>query len=292
MYIAIPVGIQGVVTYIMAGSFSASLILLCSITIVATTFVGFFQIWQMRINETLHQKVFGNLITRISLYLNNTTNTEDILSKLNKYFEVVTLQKGISIVFGVLLLPLYSPWFMFFTIIIGFTFYFIIVYYGKKGIDTNVKTSNEKYHLIEWFQKRAPSNETKDEEFMDQTDFKLNDYIINRKSHYSVLEKQYKAIILFKIIFVGILLFFGAFLVQRGDLNIGQFVASEIIIFLVINSVEKLVSSLGTCYDIITALYKIEKIFGQKEEYSFLSVDVVELEGVSNIYNQKVRLLL
>jgi multidrug resistance efflux pump len=291
MYIAIPVGIQGVVTYIMAGSFSASLILLCSITIVATTFVGFFQIWQMRINETLHQKVFGNLITRISLYLNNTTNTEDILSKLNKYFEVVTLQKGISkilldfsfslisIVFGVLLLPLYSPWFMFFTIIIGFTFYFIIVYYGKKGIDTNVKTSNEKYHLIEWFQKRASSNETKDEEFMDQTDFKLNDYIINRKSHYSVLEKQYKAIILFKIIFVGILLFFGAFLVQRGDLNIGQFVASEIIIFLVINSVEKLVSSLGTCYDIITALYKIE-------EYSFLSVDVVELEGVSNIYKK------
>jgi adhesin transport system membrane fusion protein len=298
MYIAIPVGIQGVVTYIMAGSFSASLILLCSITIVATTFVGFFQIWQMRINETLHQKVFGNLITRISLYLNNTTNTEDILSKLNKYFEVVTLQKGISkilldfsfslisIVFGVLLLPLYSPWFMFFTIIIGFTFYFIIVYYGKKGIDTNVKTSNEKYHLIEWFQKRASSNETKDEEFIDQTDFKLNDYIINRKSHYSVLEKQYKAIILFKIIFVGILLFFGAFLVQRGDLNIGQFVASEIIIFLVINSVEKLVSSLGTCYDIITALYKIEKIFGQKEEYSFLSVDVVELEGVSNIYKK------
>ena len=61
MYIAIPVGIQGVVTYIMAGSFSASLILLCSITIVATIFVGYFQIWQMRINETLHQKIFGNL---------------------------------------------------------------------------------------------------------------------------------------------------------------------------------------------------------------------------------------
>jgi len=59
--------------------------------------------------------------------------------------------------------------------------------------------------------------------------------------------------------------------VQKGDLNIGQFVASEIIIFLVINSVEKLVSSLGTCYDIITALYKIEKIFGKKEEYSFLN---------------------
>ena len=83
MYIAIPIGIQGVVTYIMAGSFSASLILLCSITIVATMFVGFFQIWQMRINETLHQKIFGNLTTRISSFLNNTSNSEDILFKLN-----------------------------------------------------------------------------------------------------------------------------------------------------------------------------------------------------------------
>lgn len=54
MYLAIPLGIQGVVTYIMAGSFSASLILLSSVTILVTCFIGFFQIWQMRINETLH----------------------------------------------------------------------------------------------------------------------------------------------------------------------------------------------------------------------------------------------
>ena len=59
MYLAIPLGIQGIVTYVMAGSFSASLILLSSITICVTAFIGFFQLWQMRINETLHQKIFG-----------------------------------------------------------------------------------------------------------------------------------------------------------------------------------------------------------------------------------------
>jgi ABC-type bacteriocin/lantibiotic exporter with double-glycine peptidase domain len=145
---------------------------------------------------------------------------------------------------------------------------------ARKGIETNVKTSNEKYNLIEWFQKRLLQTIQIMKKFLEHTDFILNDYIINRKSHYSVLEKQFKGIILFKVIFVGILLFFGAFLVQRGDLNIGQFVASEIIIFLVINSVEKLVSSLSTCYDIITALYKIEKIFGEKEEFSFLNTQM------------------
>jgi ABC-type bacteriocin/lantibiotic exporter with double-glycine peptidase domain len=82
-------------------------------------------------------------------------------------------------------------------------------------------------------------------------------------------------------------LFFGAYLVQIGELNIGQFVASEIIIFLVINSVEKLVSSLSTCYDIITALYKIESIFGENQEFSFVNTEVLELEGVTLIFMLK-----
>jgi multidrug resistance efflux pump len=298
MYLAIPLGIQGVITYIMAGSFSASLILLSSVTIIATMFIGFFQIWQMRINETLYEKIFGNLASRIGNYLNYTLPSTEIIFKLNKYFEIVTLQKGISkilldfsfsiisIIFGILLLPLYSSWFLVFTILIGVSFYFIIVYFGKKGIETNVKTSNEKYNLIRWFQENATITKPENDDFINTTDSILNDYISNRKKHYHILEKQYKGIIFFKILFVAILLFFGAYLVQIGELNIGQFIASEIIILLVINSVEKLVSSLSTCYDIITALYKIESIFGEKDEYSFLNSEANDLRSVANIYNR------
>ena len=298
MYLAIPLGIQGVITYIMAGSFSASLILLSSVTIIATMFIGFFQIWQMRINETLYEKIFGNLASRIGNYLNNSLPSNEIIFKLNKYFEIVTLQKGISkilldfsfsiisIIFGILLLPLYSSWFLVFTILIGISFYFIIVYYGKKGIETNVSTSNEKYNLIQWFQENATIAKPENDAFINKTDSILNDYLSNRKKHYYILEKQYKGIIIFKILFVAILLFFGAYLVQVGELNIGQFIASEIIILLVINSVEKLVSSLSTCYDIITALYKIESVFGENEEFSFLNPEAKELKSVSNIYNR------
>jgi adhesin transport system membrane fusion protein len=298
MYLAIPLGIQGVITYIMAGSFSASLILLSCVTIIATMFIGFFQIWQMRINETLYEKLFGDLASRIGHYLNHTLPSSEIILKLNKYFEVVTLQKGISkilldfsfslisIVFGILLLPLYSSWFLIFTILIAISFYFIIVYYGKLGIETNIETSNEKYNLIGWFQENVHQEKNQSPEFLTATDSILNQYFLNRKQHYNILENQFKGIIIFKIVFVAILLFFGAYLVQSGELNIGQFIASEIIILLVINSVEKLVSSLGTCYDIITALYKIESIFDKKVEYSFLNKSAKELTSVSNIYNR------
>jgi adhesin transport system membrane fusion protein len=295
MYLAIPLGIQGIINFIMAGSFSASLILLSIVTIIVTAFIGFFQMWQMRINETLHQKIFGDLAVRINAYLNQITPSMEILSKLNKFMEVVTLQKGISkilldfsfsiisILFGLLILPVYSSWFLVFTILLSITFYFIISYYGKKGIETNIETSNEKYKLIEWFQGNALEKQSI---LTAGTEINLQNYFINRKSHYSVLETQFKAIIIFKIIFISVLLFLGAFLVQKGELNIGQFIASEIIVFLVINSVEKLVGSLNTCYDIVTALYKIEGIFGDKKELSFISGKPSKLKSLSNIYSK------
>jgi multidrug resistance efflux pump len=297
MYLCIPLGIQGVITYIMAVCFSASLVLLCSITILVTVFIGFFQIWQLRLHETLHEKIFGKLISRIGNFMSDPVQKTEMTSRLNKFFEVVTLQKGISkilldfsfsiisIVFGFLLLPIYSPWFLVFTIVLSIVFYFIIWYYGNKGIETNISNSNSKYKLIEWLQLSSNSENIKQEDFIHQTDNILNEYIINRKKHYHVLEKQYQGVILFKILFTGIVLFFGAYLVQRGDLNIGQFVASEIIIILVINSIEKLISSMGTCYDIITSLYKIEGIFAEKKEFSFLNGRGVDFKSVRNIYS-------
>ncbi len=294
MYLSIPLGIQGIVTYIMAGSFSASLILLSCITILATIFIGFFQLWQMRINETLHQKIFGDLASRVNDFLEKSNPSAAILYNLNKYFEVVTLQKGISkilldfsfsvisIVFGLVLLPAYSSWFLIFTILLGGALYFIIKYYGKKGIETNIETSNEKYKLVEWFQENAIEKQKLS--ISAGTEINLQNYFNNRKKHYAVLEKQYKGIIIFKVVFVGLLLFFGAYLVQTGALNIGQFISSEIIIFLVINSVEKLVGSLNTCYDIITAIYKIESIFGEDTEFSILNERNSKLKSLINIY--------
>jgi adhesin transport system membrane fusion protein len=294
MYLSIPLGIQGIITYIMAGSFSASLILLCAITIIVTAFIGFFQIWQMRINETLYQKIFGDLTTMINNFLETHKPTGETLASVNKFFEVVILQKGvskilldfsfsvISIFFGLLLLSIYSSWFLIFTILLSACFYLIVRYYGKQGVETNLNTSNQKYKIADHFQQIALKD--KIEDITAQTDAKLGNYFTNRTDHFLVLEKQFKGIIIFKVIFIGILLFLGALLVQNGSLNVGQFIAAEIIIFLVINSVEKLVGSLNTFYDMVTALYKIEENFGDQKEHSILNEETKKLDSTKHIY--------
>jgi len=67
-------------------------------------------------------------------------------------------------------------------------------------------------------------------------------------------------LIIFKVIITAGLLFIGGYLVLNQKMNIGQFVAAEIIILLVINSVEKIVVGLETLYDVLTAVEKIGQI--------------------------------
>lgn len=296
MYLAITLGVQGIITYTMAGRFSASLFLICFITILATLFIGYFQLWQMRISETLHQKIFADVAYTVNYYLKKVTPSPETLAAINKFNEVSSLQKGmskilldfsfsfISIVFGLILLPIYSYWFLFFTIFLSAVFYFIVYYYGKKGIDYSIETSDAKYHLLESFQANVLVKN--DEACAQTTEDNAKVYFNNRTKHYYNLEKQYRGIIIFKVLFVSILLLLGAYLVQHGELNIGQFVASEIIVFLVINSVEKLVVSLDTFYDVITALYKIEKFIGEDEEISHLSGRYRYLKNADFIYSK------
>lgn len=270
IYLTIPLSIQGVITYTMAGRFSASLALLSLMTILATGLIGFFQLWQMRINETLQQKIFAGITDNFHAGIPAEERSK-LGHRILYFFEVSTLQKGvgkilldfsfsvISIVFGLLILPAYSNWFLIFAILLSAAFYLIVTYYGKKAQEANLETSNYKYEV---FKSLAYGEKDTNEE--------LDHYIEARKNYFKVFEAQYKGILVFKILFVAILLLLGVYLVQVGALNIGQFVASEIIILLVINSVEKLVGSLGTFYDITTGLYKIRSVFKDSEEDVFL----------------------
>jgi adhesin transport system membrane fusion protein len=260
-YTLLTVCMQSIVQYNLTGSFSASLVLLCTLTIGVIAGIGILQIWQMRLNETLQQQIFCRLTQRTKNLNGETPGTSD---KILHFFEVVTIQKGIgkilldfsfsivSIIFGLIILPVYSNIFLFFSLLLAISFYLVLVYYGRNAQESNLQTSTLKYRIFKKLQRNEKN---------DQLDADLGEYLDSRVNYYKNVEKQYQGILIFKLIFISILLFLGAYLVHSGSLTLGQFVASEVIIWLVINAVEKLVGSLGTCYDLITALYKIEDLF-------------------------------
>ena len=196
---------------------------------------------------------------------------------MNRFFDIISVQKGISkilidfssasiqVVFGLILLSLYHPFFIIFSLILVILVWAIFQYTAKVGLETSLIESKNKYNVAHWLQEMARTNISfklagKTSLPLEVTDKRTNKYIDARESHFKILVKQYSLLVVFKAIVAAGLLIIGSMLVMEQQMNIGQFVAAEIIILLVINSVEKLIVSLETIYDVLTSLEKIGQV--------------------------------
>ncbi|MGK0386774.1 MAG: ABC-type bacteriocin/lantibiotic exporter with double-glycine peptidase domain, partial [Patiriisocius sp.] len=95
---------------------------------------------------------------------------------------------------------------------------------------------------------------------MERNDTLTTNYLEARESHFKVLVSQFIQLIGFKVLVTAGLLIIGGLLVLNQQMNIGQFVAAEIIILLVLSSVEKLIKGLESFYDVLTSLEKIGQV--------------------------------
>ncbi len=93
-----------------------------------------------------------------------------------------------------------------------------------------------------------------------KTDVRVTGYLESREQHFQILRKQYVLLLFFKVIVALGLLIAGGMLVLDQQMNIGQFVAAEIIILLVIDSSEKLILNLDNIFDILSSLEKIGQV--------------------------------
>ena len=85
-------------------------------------------------------------------------------------------------------------------------------------------------------------------------------YLSSREEHFKILWLQFSWMIAFKVIIVTSLLGIGGYLVIDQQMNLGQFVAAEVLIVLILGAFEKIIQLLDTLYDVFTSLEKIEQV--------------------------------
>src|SRR5690606_20536037 len=90
-----------------------------------------------------------------------------------------------------------------------------------------------------------------------KTDGYLTGYLDSRIAHFKILLFQYWTLIGFKVVITSAMLIIGGVLLVNQQLNIGQFIAAEIVILMVITSVEKLIINLDNVYDVLTSVEKL-----------------------------------
>jgi ABC-type bacteriocin/lantibiotic exporter with double-glycine peptidase domain len=279
--LSLPLGIQSIIGFVSGGQMSTSIVVLIAFIVLGMLAVGGLQLMQVWLVENLQQRLFSRLsfdfahrVPRLQL---ESLQAEQPVELMNRFFETITLQKGIAkillefnaailqIIFGLLLLSLYHSSFIFFGIFLATTLALIIYFTSAKGIDTSLKESKYKYQLVSWLESMARALYTfklagYSNLSMEKTDYITSNYILARRQHFSVLMTQYLSFIIFKALITAGLLILGCVLVLQRQINIGQFVASEIIIILIMNSVEKIILKLDVVYDVLTGLKKITAV--------------------------------
>jgi ABC-type bacteriocin/lantibiotic exporter with double-glycine peptidase domain len=270
---------------------SASWIVLIILVVIGVALVGVLSLMQLRITENLQQKIFVrssfDFAARFPKIKFESIYNVYPPEVANRFFDTISIQKGTSkllidfsaallqIFFGIILLSLYHPYFILFGIFLIILLYIIFKFSYRTGLETSLKESHFKYKVASWLQEMARNNfsfrKALNYDFaLEKNNTLVTDYLGYREKHFKIIQRQFTQLIVFKMIITTCLLSIGGYLVITQQMNIGQFVAAEIIILLVINSVEKIILGLETLYDVLTSVEKIGSITDMdlEEEYT------------------------
>lgn len=285
--LSVPLGIQSIVSFVMGATMATSIYILIAFVVLGTWLVGYFRLKVMQIIEKIQQKIFvefsiafAEKLPKVNL---SATRKYYLPELVNRFFDTQNLQKGISkilleiptaliqILFGILLLSFYHPWFLVFGALVIICVVIIFRFTMESGIKSSIEESDKKYEVASWLEDIAASIKTfklnsKTEIHLKGTDERVVDYIDDRTSHFKVLVIQYKTIIAFKVIITLVMLVIGTYLLINQQLNIGAFIATEIVVLSIMTAVEKLIVSLESYYDVIAALAKLNKVTDLPEE--------------------------
>lgn len=280
--LSLPLGIQAIVNIIQGAQISTSWYVLVAFVIIGIAMAGILQLLQLRIVENLSQKIFSNASFEFAYRIPKIKyeSLRDYYGPelANRFFDTITIQKGLpkilidfsiaifQIIAGLVLLSLYHPFFIIFSVLLVIIVYFIIATTGPKGLDTSLKESSLKYKIAYWLEEIARSKlsfklASDNSLGLDKTDVHVDKYLDAREAHFKIIISQSIYLIIFKVLVGAGLLITGSLLVFNEQMNIGQFVAAEIIIILIIASVEKLIKTIESIYDVLTALEKIGYVF-------------------------------
>ena len=307
MTLTLPLGIQAIINLIQGAQISTSWVVLVILVTLGVAFNGALQLMQLRIIESLQQKIFTRASFELS-YRFPKIKMEALRAYYppelaNRFFDTLTIQKGLSkilidapaallqILFALILLSFYHPFFIVFGFMLLALIYTVFKYTAVKGLESSLEESKHKYRVAHWIQEVARSIVSfklsgKTQLALDKNDHLVKDYLNAREKHFKVLVLQFIQMIGFKVLVTAGLLLIGGALVLNQEMNIGQFVAAEIIIILVISSVEKLILGLESFYDVLTSLEKLGQVVDKELESQ--KGDTISAETSFNLILSKV----
>ena len=276
-----PVAIQVLVNIIAFESLLQPLVILTIFVMVALGFAAVlkaFRVWTVEIiQRRFFVRVasdFGQRLVRVRAEAFERFNGPELV---NRFFDVVTVQKsaadllvnGVSLLMqttvGMLLLAVYHPYLLVYDLILLIVMVWVVLGIGKGAIRSSIKESQRKYDIAAWLEEIAAHvpalKSTSGVGYsMSRVNELVKEYLTHRRAHFHVVMRQIASSLAVQALSISLLLGIGGLLVMRGQLTLGQLVASEVVITMVVSAFAEFSKKLETLYDLLAALDKLGQV--------------------------------
>ena len=280
--LATPITVEALVNTVAFGRYLQPLFVLAVLLFTFLSFAAILRGLQAYVAEVMQRRIFVRVVAHLAERLPRVRGSafaeQNGAELLNRFFEVITVQKsaallvldGIAIVIigiiGMAVLAFYHPYLLGFDIVLVGTVVFTIFALGRGAVQTAIEESYKKYAVASWLEQLALYPITFKlsggaHNALQTADDLTVEYLRARQAHFNVLFRQIAFTLATQAFAAAGMLSIGGFLVINGQLTLGQLVAAELIVAVVIGSFAKLGKHMESYYDLLAACDKLGYLF-------------------------------
>ena len=281
LVLAVPIAIQALVNNVAFGTLLQPLIVLSVILLTCLGFAAGLRFLEQFVVELIQQRLLARVVARLAWQLPRVqlSAAHDFTPELvNRFFDIVTMQKVVSqlllegltvlltVGLGMIVLGFYHPLLLAFDVMLLVLLVINVFLLGRGAVRTSIVESKSKYAIASSLEDIARCQTTFKtggvaEFALLRADRLTTDYLVARKAHYRVLMRQIAAGLAIEAFASAVLLGLGGWLVIRGQLTLGQLVAAELIVTLIVTAVAKFSKHLEGYYDLMASMDKLGHLF-------------------------------
>jgi ABC-type bacteriocin/lantibiotic exporter with double-glycine peptidase domain len=279
--LATPVAVQTLVNTISFGTLIQPLVILTAVLLVVLTVGAALRLLQFHALEYLERRLFVrlslDLADRLPRVRASVADRYRPAELVNRFFDIVTVQKalasllldGLDVILqttlGLLLLALYHPALLAFDLLILACIALVFRALGQGATAAALAESDQKYATAAWLEEvaEAPTlfrTAVAQQGARDRAARLAHDYVDARTGHYRAAMRQVIGLTGVQVLASAGVLGLGGWLVLEGSLTLGQLVAAELVVAIVVGGLGKLARKMMTFYDLLAGLEKLGKL--------------------------------
>ena len=276
--LATPLTAMALVNAVALTTLQQPLIVLCLILLVCLSLAALLRVLQAVVVECMQQRIFVRVVADLAYRLprvrRDAFDRQHGPELVNRFFDVLTVQKasatllldGVAVVLqtliGLLLLAAYHQVLLGFDLLLIAALAFIIFGLGRGATASAIRESRAKYAVAGWIEEMARHPvafklSTGPRYALERADVLARAYLLARRGHFGIVLRQWAFALALQAAASTALLGLGGYLVISGQLTLGQLVAAEIIVTLVVASFAKFGKQLESYYDLLAAVDKL-----------------------------------